>query len=67
MPCALCKRNKLHHTPVAANQQMCRHFETPDFREVRVCIPIELVREQRLDLGSAEFSWRQADAVDNDH
>jgi len=46
---------------------MCGHLEAPDFPEVRMGIPIELVRKQRLDLGSAEFPWRQADAVNDDH
>jgi hypothetical protein len=46
---------------------VCRNLEAPNFVVVRMRIPIELVRKQRLDLGSAEFPWRQADAVNDDH
>ena len=43
------------------------HLEAPDFPEVRMRIPIELIRKQRLDPGSTEFPRRQADTVDDDH
>ena len=63
MPRPLIERHELQHLTVPADQQVCRHFESADFVEVRMRIEVELVRKQRLDLRPTKLSGRQADAV----
>ena len=67
MPCALGKGHKLDHGTVAANKKMRGHFHTADLAEVRVRIPVERIREQRLDFRSTELTRWETNSVDDDH
>ena len=66
MPGALRKRHELDHAAVAANQQVCRYLDAANLRVIRMGFPVERIREQRFDLGAAELTGRQADAVQDD-
>ena len=67
MPCALRKRYELHQTAIASDQQVRRHLKAPDLAKVRVSVPVELVRKQRLDLRPAKLTRRQTDAMNDNH
>lgn len=66
MPCPPAERYELQDLAVTPNQQVRRHPEFVDFAEVGMDIRIQVVGEQGLDERPAKFSWRQADAVNND-
>src|SRR3569623_1946271 len=65
MPGAAVERNILHHLAVATNQHMRGDTQRGDALEIGVGRRFQLVGEQRVDPRTAEFSRRQADAVDH--
>jgi len=67
VPRTLGERYKLDDLTVTSDQQMRRNRETPDLGKIRMCVPIELIEKQRLDLTTAEFPRRKTDAVQNNH
>jgi len=67
MPRPFRKWHKLDHTAVAANENMCGDLHAANLLEIRVCTPVQRVREQRFNLGATKFARRQADAVHNYH
>ena len=50
MPGAVIAADKLNECTIATNHKMGRHFGAANFLEVRVCIPIQRIAEQRLNL-----------------
>ena len=66
VPGALGKRHELHYLAVATNQQVRRNLEAANLGKIRMCIPIERIAEQRFDFGSAKFTRRQTDAMQNE-
>jgi len=67
MPCSLRKWHELDDAAVAANQDVRGHFQVTNLGIVRMRIPIEIVGKKRFNFWSAELSWGQADAVNDDH
>ena len=66
VPGAPAEWHKLNYFAVAANQQMRRYLEVANFREVRMCVPVQAVRKELLHVRPAKISRRQADAMNDD-
>ena len=66
MPCAIITADKLPQLPRTFDEKVRRNFQPLDFFEVRVQIPVQLIRKQVLDMLVGIFAWRQADGV-QDH
>lgn len=65
MPGTPVQRDELQHFTVPPYEQVCRDPEVGNFPEIGVLVGIDTVLEERLDLPSAKFPWRQADIVDH--
>jgi hypothetical protein len=55
--------HELDQFAVAAQEQMRRYPELPYFVEIGMGVRVERVAEKRLDVGPAEFAWRETDTV----
>jgi hypothetical protein len=66
VPCPLAAGDELDEPAVAADQEVRRHAQRRDRREIRVRRGVEAVREQPLDGVAAERARRQRNAVDDD-
>lgn len=66
MPGTVGKWHKLNKLAIATNQQMRRNLQTTNLTKVGMGVPVEAVREQLLDFGTAKLAWWQADAVNNE-
>ena len=66
MPGTAGKWHKLNKLAIAANQQMRRNLQTTNLAKVGMGVPIEAIREQLFDFGTAKLTRRQADAVNNE-
>lgn len=66
MPRAQGAGHELQQLAVAADQQVGRHAQVANRCVVGMRVRIEPIRKQIDNAGSAEFSWRQADTVDNE-
>jgi len=67
MPGSFRERHELDDSAITPNKQVSRDLHPADFPEIRVCVPVEPVGKQRLDLGTTEFTGRKANAVHDDH
>ena len=66
MPRALAARHELDQRAVAPDEEVRRHAQFGDRREIRVCAGIEAVGEQPFDGVAAELAGRQRDTVHDD-
>lgn len=66
VPGALGERHKLNKLAVAANQQVGRYLHASNLTKIGVCVPVELIPEQRFDFGATEFSRWQTNAMQDD-
>ena len=65
MPGTHTERHILHQFAVTPDQQVARHLQVRHIGKVRMCIRIEAVGEQLVDLRSAVAARGQADTMDN--
>jgi len=65
VPGPVSKWHELNQFTVSAYQQMSRHLESADTGKILVCVPVQPIHEQVLDLGPAELSGWQADTMDD--
>jgi len=63
VPGTLAKRHKLNQRAVTPNQDVRAHSQFPNAGKIRMLIRIEPVGEQLLDVRSAKFAGRHADAM----
>jgi hypothetical protein len=63
MPRPIRKGHELDDASITANEHMRGDFDPANLLEVRMCIPVECVCKQGLDLRAAKLAWRQADAM----
>lgn len=66
VPCPVVGADKLPKGAIAPDIKMRRDFQSSDLTEIRVCIPIQSVGEQRLHFVAAVLPGRQADGVEDD-
>lgn len=66
MPCAAQEWHILDQFTIASNQQMRRYLEMAKLGKRRVLCRIQTIGKQLVDTGTAEFSCRQTDAVDDE-
>ena len=63
VPGTLAKRHKLHQRAITPNQEMRAHSQFTNAGKIRMLIRIEPVGEQLLNVRSAIFAGRHADAM----
>jgi hypothetical protein len=66
MPRSVVAADKLPNCASALNEKVRRNFKAPNALKVGVCVPIELVGEQLLDLTTAIHTRWQADGMNHD-
>ncbi len=66
MPGPVVERDELDQVAIAFDQAMGGYLEALDLGEIGMPGRIELVGEQLLDVSSAVFTRRQADAMHHD-
>ena len=65
MPGPVLGADKLDQSAITSDEKMGRHLQAPDLLEIRVGIPVQLVREKGLHLWAAILARRQADRMDH--
>jgi hypothetical protein len=66
MPCSVVATDKLPNFASPLNEKVRRNFKASNALKVGVCVPIELVGEQLLDLTTAIHTRGQADGMNHD-
>ena len=62
MPCPVIAADKLPECAIAPDIEVGRDLQSPDLPKVGVCVPVQLVGEQRLHLVAAVLAGRQRSA-----
>lgn len=65
MPGAVLCADKLPQCTIATDIEVRGDLQAPNLPEVRVCVPVQLVREQVLHFGAAVLAWGQTDGVNH--
>lgn len=63
MPGAIVATHELQHAPVAPHHEMRRNLQAANALEIRVCLKVQRVGKELLDLWPAVFARRQADGM----
>lgn len=65
MPSPVIGADELPEAAIALDVEMRRHLQSPNLREIRMCVPVQLVGEEVLHLVTAKLARWQADGVDH--
>lgn len=65
MPGLAIEGHVLRYTAVSLDQQMSRYMQMRDFSKERMQGRVQTITKQIIDVTAAEFSWWQADIVND--